>query len=94
MAKIARITNFTTFFIYKEKRSRMASVSPQILQKSLKEQEFFMPCEKIEQQIWQKKARKTNFTNPTLRKRKGQVGLRDIRKFRKSQKVTRIFLPM
>ena len=36
MAKIARITNFTKFYTWKEERSRRASVSLQILQKSQK----------------------------------------------------------
>ena len=36
MAKIARTTNFTKFYTWKEKRSRRASVSPQISQKSQK----------------------------------------------------------
>ena len=36
MAKIARITNFTKFCTWKEERSRRASVSLQILQKSQK----------------------------------------------------------
>ena len=42
MAKIARTTNFTKFYTLKEKRPRRASVSPQISQKSKKQQEFFM----------------------------------------------------
>ena len=46
----------------REKRSRRALRCPQISHKSQKEQEFFFLCEKIEQQIWQKKARTTNFT--------------------------------
>ena len=36
MAKIARITNFTKFYTWKEERSRRASVSPEISQKSQK----------------------------------------------------------
>ena len=34
MAKIARITNFTKFYTWKEERSRRASASPEISQKS------------------------------------------------------------
>ena len=36
MAKITRTTNFTTFYTWKQKTSRRASVSPQISQKSQK----------------------------------------------------------
>ena len=75
MAKIARTTNFTKFYTQKEKRSRGASVSPQISQKSQKKQEFFFLCEKIQQQIWQKQQEQQISHNSTLRKRKGQEGL-------------------
>ena len=36
MAKIARTTDFTKFYTWREKRSRRAPVRPQVSQKSLK----------------------------------------------------------
>ena len=41
MAKIRRTTNFTKFYTWKEKRSRRASVSPQISPKSQKVTRIF-----------------------------------------------------
>ena len=54
MAKIARATNFTKFYTWKEERTRRASVSPQISQKSQSiKQEFFMLCDICNNRILQ-----------------------------------------
>ena len=45
-----------------------------------------MLCEKIEQQIWQKQQEQQISQNSTLRKTKGQEGLREVRKNLKSNK--------
>ena len=91
MSKIAGITNFSKFCFYKGKRPRRASWSPQISQKSQKVTGIFLAKWKDWVTYVAKTARITNLTKYYLRERKGQEGLREVRKFWKNRKSNKNF---
>ena len=92
MAKIARTTNFTKFYTLKEKRPRRASVSPQISQKSKKQQEFFMLYVKRLSNKYGKNSKNNKFHKILhFEREKAKKGFSKSANFAKIEKATRIF---